>query len=385
MNLQLIQQIHASETQFELAITGGGSSALSQLLSVPGASRSLLNGVIPYSFEALSDYLGVAPAQACSDKTARLMASQALNNASRYQEQAPNLVEATAKDRFKGMVNDKVIGVGATAALQTDRQRRGSDRIHVAIRTTSNLTTYQLVLDKEESREAQETSCCEFVILCIARHCITGSVDSELEQTLQSLQPARSHDAEANWQSLVNKTSKSASDKHYDAVMPGAFNPPHDGHHLMRSFAEKELGHDVAFELSIENVDKPDLDFFDMVDRKSILGTTPRVFSRAATFIEKSEVFPGATFIVGIDTLIRIDNKKYYGNSETAKHHAIKRLVGNGHRFIVFGRLTGDEFIGLEDVKLTEELMQICTGISESEFRVDLSSTDLRSKTTSKV
>ena len=43
------------------------------------------------------------------------------------------------------------------------------------------------------------------------------------------------------------------------------------------------------------------------------------IFSRAATFVEKSEVFGGVTFVVGMDTLLRIDDKKYYGDSEAAK------------------------------------------------------------------
>jgi nicotinamide mononucleotide (NMN) deamidase PncC len=50
---ELIRQIHAAAVRMVLAISGGGSSAIGELLAVPGASRTVLEAVVPYSAAAL--------------------------------------------------------------------------------------------------------------------------------------------------------------------------------------------------------------------------------------------------------------------------------------------------------------------------------------------
>ena len=55
---KLIEQIHASGKQFVVAITGGGSGAISALLEVPGGSASVLEAVVPYSASETSGSRG---------------------------------------------------------------------------------------------------------------------------------------------------------------------------------------------------------------------------------------------------------------------------------------------------------------------------------------
>ena len=43
------------------------------------------------------------------------------------------------------------------------------------------------------------------------------------------------------------------------SVLPGSFNPLHDGHLLLARVAEEMTGMTVAFEISVTNVDKPPL------------------------------------------------------------------------------------------------------------------------------
>tara|TARA_R110002072_G_scaffold113986_3_gene243863 strand:- start:16164 stop:17228 length:1065 start_codon:yes stop_codon:yes gene_type:complete len=347
----IIKQIHDTDGHFELAITGGGTSAISQLLAVPGASRSLLNAVVPYSDSALRQYIGTTPDQACNDRTARLLATRAFHNA-------------------QNLCSTKVIGIGATAALQTDRKRRGKDQIFVAAQTMQHTQVYHLELNKAQSRTEQELQCSELVIRIMA---------DNLNIPISTVpKPFLAQTGNESWQSLLSGRTLMTGNQEFQAVLPGAFNPPHQGHFDMRRIAERKLGIPVAFELSAFNVDKPPLDFIDLQQRQTWLGEAPVVFTRAATFIEKSALFPGATFVVGTDTLIRIDDAKYYGNSEAGRASAIETFKANGHRFLVFGRMKEDQFVGLANLPISDALKSLCIEVPEEEFRLDISSSEIR-------
>src|SRR5829696_1960035 len=112
---QLISALHASGRKAALAITGGGSGAVSELLRVPGGSRLLIEAQIPYDALALATFLGFAPAQACNADTAIAMARSARGRVAR-------LVPADAD----------TVGIGASAALVSDRPRQGEHRFHIA-------------------------------------------------------------------------------------------------------------------------------------------------------------------------------------------------------------------------------------------------------------
>src|SRR5258705_12655758 len=74
---QLIAGLHTSGRKAALAITGGGSGAIAELLRVPGGSRLLIGAQIPYDAQALARFLRFAPAQASRADTAIAMARSA--------------------------------------------------------------------------------------------------------------------------------------------------------------------------------------------------------------------------------------------------------------------------------------------------------------------
>ena len=100
--------------------------------------------------------------------------------------------------------------------------------------------------------------------------------------------------------------------------------------------------------------------------------------TRAATFEEKSRLFPGATFVVGADTLRRIADPRYFGGDATACQRATERIVARGCRFLVFGRQEEGRFVGLSDLDLPPQLRACCEEVPASEFREDACSTDIR-------
>jgi hypothetical protein len=91
---------------------------------------------------------------------------------------------------------------------------------------------------------------------------------------------------------------------------------------------------------------------------------------------------------VGADTIARIGEHRYYDDGLSCEQ-AINKIVASGCRFLVFGRAMdaqlqtgcGDaamEFQGLEDLQIPDQLREICEGVSEQEFRWDLSSRQQR-------
>ncbi|MEN7974059.1 MAG: hypothetical protein ABFR47_09530 [Verrucomicrobiota bacterium] len=125
-----IEAIQSSGYKAAVVVTGGGSGAVHALLSHPGASRFVLDIQIPYSAEALAAYLGGTVVRACSEETVRLLAQVALARASRFTHPA-----------------SEAIGIACTSALQTNRERKGSDRAYICIKSTEKEVLHKLELE----------------------------------------------------------------------------------------------------------------------------------------------------------------------------------------------------------------------------------------------
>lgn len=54
----VVEAIHSSPTQAVLYVSGGASQALGHLMSVPGASNTVLESVVPYSRMSIIQLLG---------------------------------------------------------------------------------------------------------------------------------------------------------------------------------------------------------------------------------------------------------------------------------------------------------------------------------------
>ena len=73
----LVTALHGSGRKAGLAITGGGSGAIAELLRVPGGSRLLVEAQVPYDEQALAAYVVFRPEQFCSAETAAALARTA--------------------------------------------------------------------------------------------------------------------------------------------------------------------------------------------------------------------------------------------------------------------------------------------------------------------
>jgi nicotinamide mononucleotide (NMN) deamidase PncC len=365
----LIERIHDTPTRMVFASSGGGGGAIAQLLEVPGASRTILEAVVPYAEPALVAWLGSRPEQFCSVRTARAMAMVAFRRAWQY--------EASAQ----------VAGVGCTASLTTDRPKLGPHRAHLALQTAGLTAFWSIELQKGQRTRAEEESLVNRILLnVVAEACGLGErLPLDLmpgEEVLGTCTSGRE-----SWRALLLGETEVVQEGRplprgrdsSRAIFPGEFNPLHVGHCRMAEIAADVLGIPVEFETSITNVDKPPLDYWE-IDRRlrQFDPQNPVLLTRAARFFEKSRLFPGATFVVGIDTLRRIGDPRYYGNDMAACRSAIELIASRGCRFLVFGRNLGTGFMSLGDLDVPDPLRALCREIPADRFREDISSTALR-------
>lgn len=373
-------RLHASAHIGVFYVTGGGISFLDEMLGTAGASRSVLEARVPYATDALSELCGGQPTQACSADTARAMAMAAF-------ERARSLAPGESA----------TFGFGCTASLATDRPKRGEHRAYVAIQTEGHTYSAKVEFTKGSSDRASEEAILRN--FCWQQLAIALAVDlgEHLYESVpgESFHDAFSAQAEDGWRELILGTTDAhehaaddSAEPHFgELLLPGSFNPLHQGHLDMMAHAEAATGLPGAFELSIENVDKPLLDYHQIQQRISQFNR-PAWLTRLPTFVEKARRFPGTTFIVGIDTIVRVAAPRYYqisdsrgrpmGNAERNRDEALEELASLGCRFIVFGRQQDSAFITLGDVELPPTLTAICISIDEATFRRDVSSTELR-------
>ena len=147
----LVTQIHSSPAKACLVITGAGTSAISTLFSVAGASRTVIDAQVPYSRTALDAYVGTQAEQHVSKDEARTMAIKAYQLAVRLSDPQPH--------------PHPLIGLSCTAAIATDRHRRGENRVHIAWHDGRRGTAYSLVMNKGERDRTGEEAVCSAIVL----------------------------------------------------------------------------------------------------------------------------------------------------------------------------------------------------------------------------
>ncbi len=152
----LIAQIHETPTMAVLVVTGGGAQAVADLLAVPGASRTLLEALVPYSDTSLTEFLGSSSTQAVSTETAAALAQAAYRRA----------VVLREHDAVP------VIGLACTATLVTDRPKKGDHRAHIGLCTHERTRVYSVTLHKgARDRQAEERLVSDLLLRVCAEGC----------------------------------------------------------------------------------------------------------------------------------------------------------------------------------------------------------------------
>lgn len=480
--LSLVRSIHESDTMLVLALSGGGSLVLGDLLTVPGASRTLLEAAVPYSQESIQKYIGRVPDQYCSQRTARYLAMTAFHrgmedlrarkqpnrffdrkdrqplDVSHEVEKEPELPAKAPEESSKKDADLEdflpLIGLGCTASLATDREKKGEYRIHVAAQSLRRTVVFSLQLKKgARTRWEEERLMADLILNAIE------SIRFERTQTpptsiflpegagAPSLFSSEAGFGEISWntfgfgttddykvsgvlplelqegETILGKQTagspplvdlffgrtwavlwREGKIRHFrlreelptaqpplfnpqaeytQAIFPGSFNPIHQGHLEMIDIAEQRLGNRVALEVSVQNVDKPSLDFIELENR---LAEIDRMrpgqavwLTQTPLFEEKSELFRGATFVVGADTLRRFAELRFYHESTHQLHDVLRVIAYHNCRFLVFARDEGNGKVeSLRTLDIPDMLRSLADEVPESEFQMNISSRNLR-------
>ncbi len=370
----VVARIHDMPQQAVIAAAGAGNYALAWLLGVGGASRTVLETRAPYGYLAMTDFLGgYAPQQTVAADTARRMARSAWQRGRALREgDAP------------------IVGLGCTATIATDRAKRGDHRAYIAAWDDDGVTTDAIILEKGlRERAGEEDVVSRLVIAALARAC---DVDAELDLRLApserlTTETGRHADpirrllgGDVRWVTVHPDGATVVEGDAPRALLPGSFNPLHQGHVELAAAAGKALGTPTAYELSVLNVDKPPLTA-DEVRRRvaQFRGVGAVILTGAETFYKKAQLFPDCGFAIGWDTAARLIEPRYYGGSETTMLTALAEMWASGCRFAVAGRTDdGGVFRTLAEVNIPGGFHPLFVAIPERDFRSEVSSTAIR-------
>jgi nicotinamide mononucleotide (NMN) deamidase PncC len=152
----IITKIHKNDSlKGSLVVTGCGSTAISWLLSIPGASKTILSAYVPYSKLSLEKYLNKELKNHVSEEESINMANKAYLDSSAILDINQNGI--------------KIFGLSCTGAISTDRERKGEDKAHISLRSENKITTYSIHFDKNNrNRITEEIIISKIIINSIA-------------------------------------------------------------------------------------------------------------------------------------------------------------------------------------------------------------------------
>ncbi len=363
---ELVQAIHNSPTKASLIITGGGTGVLPILLANGNGSKTIIGAEVPYSNAHLKDIIGHFD-KAVSKETSMAMAKKAYDNAIRY---GADVLDA--------------VGIGLTASLAkvpTEREGRIHE-VYITAKSAFKETTIHVIFNADGNpsyRPLEEMYCSDLVLHLLSRYSgveeyiILPSDTLTITEEVTNRSYIQAFPTTDGFVPLVDVKFKT------NLIFPGSFNPVHEGHKEMANIASEIYKETPMLEISIENVDKGRMTKEQISERLSKIHASKYLnvvaLTEAPTFVDKARLFPGATFIIGYDTAVRIIDPKYAGPVEDV----LKCFEENNTHFIMFPRIVGGKLQSDLSV-FPERFLKMVTVYDKERKYTHLASRDLRSK-----
>jgi cytidylyltransferase-like protein len=281
--------------------TGAGAGIQNELWEIPGSSAYLSGASFPYDQAEQEELLGFMPEHFVSEEAAVDLASAAYMKAYKFGGKKP-------------------VGVGLTASVASEKIHRGEHRFDICIMTNDKVVSFQKTLVKGAGsvlRIADGRSCNDsaFYMLLDVLGISAFPADADgpaLQEYKDNTELAKQRFFErpfftANGKRLPKPTLGSAF-----ALMPGAYNPPHEGHIGVAEEVNLTYHKRVVFEVTAEPPHKEALTVQQLLQRAKLLQGHDRLFTRKEPFyIDKARAFPKTPLILGADAMVRILDPKW--------------------------------------------------------------------------
>jgi len=345
--------------------TGAGAGLQQELWSVPGSSAYLSGASFPYDQDEQAELLGFMPERFCSEEAAIDLASAAYMKAYKFSGKKP-------------------VGVGITASVASEKEHRGDHRVHCCVMTDDKVIVRKDILKKgvgSRQRLLDGKICDDFGFFSLIDALgINQDFDSAYLYS-DATEKARSQFFERPFFTADGRRLKSLPNMEDYALMPGTFNPPHEGHFGMADSFRRKHGRNVVFEIGSNPPHKEPPTVQDLLKRAKLLRGRDAFFSvDMPLYLQKAQTYPGVPLLVGADTLLRMLDPKWGINPR----ELIQQLIHVQTTLFVGGRTVDGKFTTRNDIvngldpKITKGFdMRV---FQELEGRWDISSTELRNK-----
>ena len=340
--------------------TGAGAGVQQLLWEVPGSSAYLSGTSFPYAPEEQEELLGFMPEHFCSEEAAVDLASAAYMKAYKFGGKKP-------------------VGVGLAASVASEKLHRGDHRIFACIVSDTSIRLSRYTLDKGVGFEQRQKDgrVCDDAGVGLLRDLVN---ETDILQSSDATELAKKRFFERPFFTANGKRFATLTESARWAIMPGAYNPPHEGHFGTAKQVGEDYGNQVVFEVTAEPPHKDALSVQDLLKRAKLLQGYDRIFTRKVPFyIDKARAFPGCPLVMGADAMVRMLDPKWGLNLQEVFEEFEERDV----MLYLAGRTVDGKFVTREDIQetLSPELKRLF--ISQTRpvrGHWDMSSTELRKK-----
>ena len=280
--------------------TGGGAGLQQILWGIPGSSAYLSGASFPYAAEEQEELLGFMPEHFCTEEAAIDLASAAYMKAYKFGGKNP-------------------VGLAITASVASEHLHRGDHRVFACIMTNDQVRTCQYTLEKgtgSQVRLLDGETCDDIGLLLLAEVLCLDEVEYTHPDHPYHTQRAEDKALErfmarpfftANGKRL----EKLPKEGRY-ALMPGAFNPPHEGHLGAANAAMTGYNYRAVFEVTANPPHKEALKVQELLQRAKLLQGQDRLFTKDLPYyLDKAKKYPKKPLILGADAMVRMLDPKW--------------------------------------------------------------------------
>lgn len=363
----MFDKLKTANINIHIIATGAGAGLQQKLWEVPGSSAYLSGCSFPYATDEQEEILGFMPEHFCSEEAAVDLASAAYMKAYKFGGKNP-------------------VGVGLTASVASEVEHRGDHRVHACIITDDKVVCAHKTFEKGVglSRRQLDGEECDdlgaFLLIDTLGIATSNFSFSDYLSYKDATDLAQARFFRYPFFSSNGKRLKTVPKSQHWALMPGAYNPPHEGHFGTADQVLNEYNRRVIFEITAEPPHKDTLSIQDLLKRAKLLQGHDRFFTRQEPlYIDKARSFPGVPLVMGADSMLRMLDSKW-GVDLVDSFEEFKDLKTT---LYVAGRTVNGKFITREDLleDISPELHGLFDLVTKSVGgHWDISSTELRKK-----